>query len=287
MDVEQIRNGRTVLTVALFVLLSAVNFACDKHAPPAPATLAAEKPAPSAVASPSPASSPDATDDPDDVAAGEHPIIYATAPSGVYARKSFWEHLPGGIWSVAIEKYNSYEISGLTIDHDRMVMGSAGWHEGYTPYGMETRDDGIWVEDSSKKWTGPFIRVGDYNGKDTDEEMLYFGQVFGKRCFFSETKEHWCFGTGAIEIDGQKYDAKLALDMIETPTFGNDVQVNGPKLHYVDLVFVPSQNGWKVFKDANVDDTGDKAPWHVLTPALPAVPVKASAPINASEPKAQ
>lgn len=187
--------------------------------------------------------------------------------SGSYARKSFWEHLPEiKIWADAIAKYNHYEVSAVDISGNGDIIINAGWHEGYPPSAFQFREDGLWVKDTSSEWTGPFVRVG----ASREDETIYFNRIFGNSCYTSEINEHWCFQSGTIQIDDKNHITELIPELVEMPTYGTPVSINRERKSF--LMFVPTDNGWKIFKDTFVStddyvaiDPVKATPWRVLT----------------------
>lgn len=182
--------------------------------------------------------------------------------SGTYVRKTFWDHLPEvRNWNEAKHKYNLHEVSAVLIEKDGSIMINAGWHEGYPPSSYEFREDGLWVKDSSSQWTGPFFRVGE----PRQDEKIFFNRIFGESCYTSNTGEHWCFHSESIEMDGKIHKAELIPDSSEMPTYGTPVSIDGDRKSF--LMFVPTNTGWKIFKDTYV--SGDE---YVETDPLTAKP---------------
>ena len=185
--------------------------------------------------------------------------------SGAYARKIFWEHLPETkIWSKALKKFNPHEVSAVDMFTNKDAAIISGWHEGYPAKGFEFRADGLWIKQSPSEWTGPFIRIGN-SGQD---KVLYFNQIFGSNCYTSDKNESWCFQSGAIQIDDKKHKAALILDLNEMPDYGTPVNF-GEKDEL--LMFVPTNNGWKVFQDTDWSDENHveidpekSTPWRTL-----------------------
>ena len=185
--------------------------------------------------------------------------------TGAYARKSFWENLPDNrIWSVALEKYNQYDATAVDLTPDGRAAITMGWHEADTAKEFEFRTDGLWIKGYSSEWTGPFVRIGN-SGQD---EVLYFNRIFGSNCFTSDKNERWCFQSGAIQIDSKIHKAELKLDLNETPDYGTPIFIDNEEHNL--LMFVPINNGWKIFQDTVLGDDrveidpNKMEPWRTL-----------------------
>lgn len=189
-----------------------------------------------------------------------------TNHAGHYARKSLWDNLPEiKVWAEANQRFNDW-ISAVDITPVGKVLGNYGWHEGGTPC-VAFRGKELWAKDTGptpSEWQGPFILVG----APLSGEVAYFNRLFGNKCYAGNNGENWCFGPGSIRVDTRQYKARLTLDTSEMPTYGSPVAIEGEKGFWV---FVPDQNGWKVFRDTFVTEAGHKEidpkksqPWRIL-----------------------
>lgn len=188
--------------------------------------------------------------------------------AGHYSKKVFWENLPKlNNWPETLEKFNSYDSSAINIFADGGFASVDGWHESGGVTCVHFRGKELWAKNpygAAHAWIGPFIQVGTANADD----IIYFDRIFGNSCYISNKQERWCFQSGTIIIDSERHSAKLVLDTSEMPTYGSSVAIDNKEGF---LVFVPIDDGWKIFQDTFVSSDGHKdidpansLPWRVL-----------------------
>lgn len=188
--------------------------------------------------------------------------------TGHYARKTFWDMLPNiKIWSEAMVKFNEYATSAIEISTNGDLQFIDGWHEGSEGACVRFQGNELWAKkpyESSPEWVGPFIHVG----LAKSDSVIYFDRIFGDRCYISTAGERWCFKSGSILIDGKQYKAECFLDTSEMPIYGTPVSIEKMEGFWV---FVPTDNGWKIFQDTFVTLDGHKEidpkkslPWRTL-----------------------
>jgi hypothetical protein len=120
--------------------------------------------------------------------------------------------------------------------------------------------------DSPTNWEGPFTFIG----TDEDVGVAYFRKVFNSSCFGSDLGEAWCFSDGIVSIDNRRAKATLLLDGSEVPSYGTPLTIEGMEGIFM---FVPTEKGWKVFKDTWASDENRvpvepevTPPWRILGP---------------------
>lgn len=214
---------------------------------------------------------------------------------GHYVEKDFW---------IKLEKTKNYALSAnkesylLAVDIDKHGFVSVGynWHEGQAYECSFERGDVLWS--CSDTWcsklqidrqrqlfisestythkdivslpeklpmSGPLIRVGKSN-----DYSIYFEKIFQHKCYISDVGEKWCFGKKEITIDSKVHQVYLELDIVLMPHYGNIVAFDDKSSDNL-FVFVPYENGWKIFQDSWIDRENyipvnpltDK-PWRIL-----------------------
>jgi hypothetical protein len=214
---------------------------------------------------------------------------------GHYVTKGYW---------IGLEKTKSHPLSGdkesytIDIGSNGFVLASPNWHEGAQPYECTFEKENIlWlcndggcsklkidhqkqlfisvdyydakdiVSLSTKEipMDGPFIRIG-----KSRDDSAYFEKIFQHKCYTSDVSEKWCFGKDEITVDNQVHKVYLELDIVLMPQYGNILTFDD-KLSDNLFVFVPYENGWKIFQDTSIDRENyipvnpltDK-PWRIL-----------------------
>lgn len=192
--------------------------------------------------------------------------------SGKYVKKETWEKvLTVKDWTSLNSSFTEDLIPSVDLTSEGEAKGSLRWHEG-SPVCVQLRNGELWAKlitdspNSHARWEGPYT----YLLKGLDFERAYFDRIFQKECYTSEIGELWCFGPQSIQVGNKKFSAVLNLDPSEMPAYGTPVSVQGEKGFWI---FLPFENGWKVFKDSfvtekdHVDiDPRTSAPWHTLLP---------------------
>jgi len=214
---------------------------------------------------------------------------------GHYVEKAYWTEL---------EKTKSHPLSGdkesytIDIGKNGFVIASPNWHEGSQPYECTfEKENVLWScnDDGCNKLQIDhqkqlFISVDYYNPKDlvslsikeitmigplirvskSNDNSAYFEKIFQHKCYTSDIGEKWCFGKDEITIDNKAHKVYLELDIVLMPQYGNILTFDD---QYSDnlFVFVPYENGWKIFQDTSIDRENyvpvnpltDK-PWRIL-----------------------
>lgn len=214
---------------------------------------------------------------------------------GHYVKKDYW---------IRLEKTKNYALSAnqennlrtVNIGKDGFVSVGYNYHEGQNFECTFEKENVLWLCNDS--WcskfqidyekhlfisdftyelkelaslpkeipmVGPFIQVG-----NSGDYSVYFETIFQHKCYNSDIGEKWCFGKDEVIIDNKVHKVYLELDIVFTPRYGNALSFDN-QLSSDLFVFVPYNNGWKIFQDSWIDSENhvevnpltDK-PWRIL-----------------------
>lgn len=189
---------------------------------------------------------------------------------GNWAKKSIWDELnTNKNWGRIQRSGELIDAVMVTRQGDNHV--SLAWHEGAEGC-IQQRAGQLWARLNGPdgytptSWEGPFTFIG----TDTDVAVAYFRKIFDHHCYRSDNGDKWCFDDGFVNINNQRSKATLLLDGSEVPEYGTPLAIEGMEGLYL---FVPSGQGWKVFKDTWASDENrvpvepnGSAPWRTLGP---------------------
>jgi hypothetical protein len=160
-------------------------------------------------------------------------------------------------------------VDAVYLQGREQIVGLTAWHEP-RPVCVQVRDSELWAAVLDERfrqqpqWHGPLVPSRDFNALD----LSYYNRIFGTVCYDSEKHEHWCFAPAALVIDGKARTVTLQLDRTNMPGYGTPLRVEGQAGYWV---FVPIEDGWKVYRDDDVSRPGHRdinpdrdPPWHTL-----------------------
>jgi hypothetical protein len=187
--------------------------------------------------------------------------------TGHYTNPELWDNIPKQRNWVLTSNPSKKGIISANINECGEVGAYDNWHEGgMAPKCSSIIKNNLWIfNEHTHKWNGPLMHVG----KASDEGRIYFNRLFQNRCYKDELNQQWCFGNGEIKIDNKKFKASLKTDTVELPSYGSAIEIeNGNSIFWM---FVPYNEGWKVFQDTWASDENRKEvnpltdkPWHIL-----------------------